>query len=88
MTLVACGDGTSSSEANRDETENYDNTTPSVSPDLESDTTSGDYMQGDTTSTGTDMGTGTGTTGTTGTTGGTGTTTDDNAPGTSGSPTR
>lgn len=88
MTLVACGDGTSSSEANRDETENYDNTTPSVSPDMESDTTSSDYMQSDTTSTGTDMGTGTGTTGTTGTTGGTGTTTDDNASGTSGSPTR
>ena len=82
MTLAACGDGSSSSEANRDETENYDNTTPSVSPDLESDTTSSDYMQSDTTATGTDLGTGTGTTGTTGETG----TMDDDASGTTAPP--
>jgi|GEM_PF-4982315 hypothetical protein len=57
MSLAACGDGSRNSEANRQDEENYENTTPSVSPDMESDTTSTDYMDRDTTSVGNDFGT-------------------------------
>jgi hypothetical protein len=42
VAMAACGDGSNRSEANREESENYDNTTPSVTPD--------DRMQTDTTS--------------------------------------
>lgn len=61
MALAACGDGSNRSEANREETENYDNTTPSVTPESETemrhDTTSMDHMEADTTATGMDPGT-------------------------------
>jgi hypothetical protein len=64
MALAACGDGSNRSEANRDDVDTYDNTTPSVAPetDLQRDTTGSDYMRSDTTAIGTDPGTGAGTT--------------------------
>ncbi len=52
VAMAACsGDG--NREANREETENYDNTTPAVTPEGEtetlSDTTGTEYMETDTT---------------------------------------
>jgi uncharacterized lipoprotein len=64
MALAACGDGSNRSEANREDADTYDNTTPSVAPetdrDLQRDTVGSDYyMRSDTTGIGTDQGTGT-----------------------------